>query len=70
MDRAGDKDFSEFEVESGFFIVSDNRNMARDSRHFGEVPIEDCIGTPFIVIWPGPDSGDFKFKNRLLEWIH
>ena len=70
MDRAGDKDFRTTEVETGFFIVGDNRNKARDSRHFGEIPIGDCIGTPFIVVWPGPDSGDFKFKNRFMQWIH
>ena len=70
MDRAGDKSFKETEIESGFFLIGDNRNKAWDSRHFGEIPIEDCIGTPIMVIWPGPDSGDFKFKNRFLEWIH
>ena len=58
------------EVEYGFYLLGDNRNRARDSRHIDEVLIEDCIGTPFIIIWPGPDSGDFKFKNRFLQWIH
>jgi signal peptidase I len=70
MERAGDKNFDRYEVEEGFFLLSDNRNRARDSRHFGEVAVEDCIGMPFIIIWPGPDSGDFLFKNRVLEWIH
>lgn len=69
MSRAGYKNFSKKEVENGFFVVGDNRNRARDSRDFGEIPIEDCIGTPFLIIWPGPDSGDFKFKNRLFQWI-
>ena len=70
MDRAGDKNFDEYEVEEGFFLVGDNRNRTRDSRHFGEVAIEDCVGMPFLVIWPGPDSGDFQFMWRFLDWIH
>ena len=70
MDRAGDKSYAKTEVESGFFLVGDNRNRARDSREFGEIPIGDCIGTPFMVVWPGPDSGDFRFKLRFLQWIH
>lgn len=70
MRRAGDLNFRETEIESGFFLVGDNRNRARDSRDFGEIPIENCVGTPFLIIWPGPDSGDFKFKDRFLEWIH
>ncbi len=70
MDRAGDKNFSKWEVDSGFFIIGDNRNRARDSRIFGEIPIEDCVGTPFMIIWPADDSGDFKFKNRFLQWIY
>jgi signal peptidase I len=69
MNRAGDKDFDKIEVEDGFFLVGDNRNRSRDSRDFGEVPIGDCVGTPFLIIKPGPDSGDFKFKNRFLQWI-
>ena len=68
-DRAGYKSFSETDVESGFYLVGDNRNRARDSRDFGEIPIEDCVGTPFLIIWPGPDSGDFKLKNRLGQWV-
>jgi signal peptidase I len=70
MERAGDKDFQHYAVEEGFFLVGDNRNRSRDSRHFGEVTIADCIGMPFLILWPGPDSGDFLFKNRILEWLH
>lgn len=68
--EVGSDDIRHYEVEEGFYLIGDNRNRARDSRTLGEIPIADCIGTPFIVIWPGPDSGDFKFKNRFLRWIH
>ncbi len=70
MDRARDKSFRKIEVEYGFFLVGDNRNMSHDSRHFGEVEPEECIGTAFLVAWPGPDSGDFKRRERILEWVH
>lgn len=70
MNRAGDNSFDETEVESGFFLVGDNRNRSRDSRNFGEIPINDCIGSPFLIVWPGSDSGDFRFKLRFFEWIH
>jgi signal peptidase I len=68
-DRAGDRNFDKIDVETGFFLAGDNRNRSRDSREFGEIPINDCVGTPFMIVWPGPDSGDFKFKNRFLNWI-
>lgn len=67
MSRAGPQNFDKVEVEKGFFLLSDNRNRSRDSRDFGEIPIKDCVGTPFLIAWPGPDSGDFKFKNRFLD---
>ncbi len=66
----GAEEITPREVEAGFYLLGDNRNRARDSRTLGEIAIKDCIGTPFIVIWPGPDSGDFKFRNRFLKWIH
>jgi signal peptidase I len=69
MNRAGDKDFAKTEVEEGFFLVGDNRNRSRDSRDFGEIPIGDCVGNPFLIIRPGPNSGDFKFRNRFLSWV-
>ncbi len=69
MSRAGPKSFAKTEVETGFFLLGDNRNRSRDSRDFGEIPIEDCVGSPFLIVWPGPDSGDFKFKNRFLDLV-
>lgn len=69
MSRAGPQSFDKTEVEKGFFLLGDNRNRARDSRDFGEIPIADCVGTPFLIAWPGPDSGDFKFKNRFLNLV-
>lgn len=69
MERAGDRDLPTYTVGEGFFLLGDNRNRARDSRHFGEVPIESCLGKAFMVIWPGPDSGDLTKTSRILKWI-
>jgi signal peptidase I len=69
MVRAGDKDFRPYTVEEGFFLVGDNRNMSRDSRHFGEVPIDSCIGRAIIILWPAEDNGDFRRLDRFMSWI-
>lgn len=52
-----------------FFLIGDNRNMAYDSRNFGPVPIDDCIGEAMIVLWPGEDSGDLIQTTRWLSWL-
>jgi len=67
MENGDPGDHEKTEVEEGFFLLGDNRNRARDSRNFGEVPIEDCTGRVFMMAWPGPDSGDFKLINRIIE---
>lgn len=70
MDKGSRKDFREQTVPSdSFFVVGDNRNMARDSRHFGPVAIDSCIGEAVFLLWPGEDSGDLRFADRLIEWI-
>lgn len=70
MDKGSRKDFRELTVPSdSFFLMGDNRNMARDSRHFGPVPIDSCIGEAVFLLWPGDDSGDLQFADRVIEWI-
>ncbi|HUT78154.1 MAG TPA: signal peptidase I [Polyangia bacterium] len=70
MDRAGGQQQREFTVpEEHFYLVGDNRNLARDSRNFGPAPIESCIGEAVFLLWPGKDSGDFTFKSRVFSWL-
>ena len=70
MDSSGRKDFREATVPNdSFFLIGDNRNMARDSRNFGTVPIDSCIGEAVFLLWPGEDSGDLLFWDRFLSWI-
>jgi signal peptidase I len=68
-DQGSDYNFDAHNVEKGLFLVGDNRNRARDSRHFGEVLINDCIGQAIMVIWPAEDSGELKRKDRILKWL-
>ena len=68
MDRAGGKDARAIVVPTDhFFVVGDNRNLARDSRNFGPVPIESCIGRAVFLLWPGEDSGDLRRGKRLFS---
>ncbi|MDD5309669.1 MAG: signal peptidase I [Deltaproteobacteria bacterium] len=69
MERGFRKDLPRTEVTGGFFLVGDNRNLSRDSRNFGEVPVRSCIGEAMVVLWPSRDSGDFKRMKRIASWI-
>lgn len=70
MDKGGRRDFREVTVpDDSFYLVGDNRNMAQDSRNFGPVPIDSCIGKAVFLLWPGEDSGDLQFADRVFEWI-
>ena len=64
MEGGGGKEMAVKEVTEGFFVIGDNRNRARDSRHFGEIPIRDCMGKAVLIIQPGEDSGDIKRSKR------
>jgi signal peptidase I len=68
MDRSGGKDARPIVVPEGqFFVVGDNRNLSVDSRNFGTVPIESCIGKAVLLLWPGEDSGSLTRTSRLLS---
>jgi signal peptidase I len=70
MDRAGGKEARKIVVPEGeFFVAGDNRNMSVDSRNFGTIPIESCIGKAVFLLWPGEDSGDLKRTQRLLSLL-
>ncbi|MCK9459239.1 MAG: signal peptidase I [Proteobacteria bacterium] len=66
MDRAGGKEHRKTVVpEDHFFVAGDNRNLAVDSRNFGTIPIDSCVGKAVFLLWPGEDSGDLKRTDRL-----
>jgi len=71
MDSSNGSEFRESVVPNEtFFIIGDNRNMAYDSRNFGFVPIDSCIGEAVFLLWASPDNGDLKQSARTFSWIH
>jgi signal peptidase I len=70
MDTSRGKNFKKIVVpQNSFFVLGDNRNMAHDSRNFGFVPIENCIGSVFFRLWAAPNNGDLKQSKRSFSWI-
>jgi len=70
MDRAGGKEARPVVVPEGhFFVAGDNRNMSIDSRNFGTIPIDSCVGKAVFLLWPAEDSGDLKRTKRLLSTL-
>jgi len=61
--------FPKVKVERGVFLLADNRNLGEDSRDFGEVMPEDCIGQAMIIVWPGKTNGDLVSSDRILDFL-
>jgi len=46
-------------VKRGVFLLGDNyTSVGNDSRYFGEVDPETCVGQVFMILWPAEDRGD------------
>ena len=41
------------------FVLGDNRNLSRDSRHFGTIPLAIIIGRADYLYWPSKDWSRF-----------
>ncbi|MCI0543953.1 MAG: signal peptidase I [Actinobacteria bacterium] len=39
------------------FVMGDNREFSFDSRRFGPIPVDDIVGTAFLIIWPTSNIG-------------
>lgn len=61
--------FPAVDVESGLFLLGDNRNLAEDSRDFGEVDPSTCIGWAFMILWPGPPNGGVLPSERRFDFL-
>jgi signal peptidase I len=46
-------------VKTGVYLLGDNyTSEGNDSRYFGEVDPETCVGQVFMRLWPAEDRGD------------
>jgi len=53
-------DFEKITVpEHHCFVLGDNRNLSRDSRHFGPVPLATIKGRADYIYWPAMDWSHF-----------
>jgi len=57
VDAAARTELREVRVESGYYLLSDQRSYAMDSRRFGEVPPGLCKGRAVLVLLPA-DAAD------------
>lgn len=70
MDISNGQEFQETTIPDGyFFLLGDNRNMAYDSRNYGLVPIDSCLGSASFLLWTTEDNGDLKQSHRILSWV-
>lgn len=70
MDTPNGQNFRKVTVPPDhFFLLGDNRNMSHDSRNFGFVPIDSCLGEAMFRLWTDESNGDLKQSKRVLSWI-
>ncbi|MBI2896043.1 MAG: signal peptidase I [Deltaproteobacteria bacterium] len=69
VDPAHPVQMREVEVESGWYLLADNRPSGTDSRAFGEVHPSLCKGRAFLLLLPGPGQGITSPADRRFTWI-
>ena len=61
--------FMPTKVKKGIFLLGDNRtSRGNDSRYYGEVDPDTCVGQVFMRLWPAESRGD-DIRHYPLELI-
>jgi signal peptidase I len=67
--KAGDRAQDDFDAtipEHHVFVLGDNRDRAKDSRHFGTVHLADIVGYVEYIYWPSESWSRFGVANDRL----
>ena len=65
VDRA-QGDFDATIPEHHVFVLGDNRDRAKDSRHFGTIHLADIVGYVEYIYWPSESWSRFGVANDRL----
>ncbi|MEM9645805.1 MAG: signal peptidase I, partial [Planctomycetota bacterium] len=52
--------------ERHVYLLGDNRDRSRDSRHFGAIPVGDVVGYVDYIFWPSQSWSRFGVANDRL----
>jgi signal peptidase I len=55
--------------EDSFFVLGDNRNNSRDSRHYGSIPFQNIIGRVSMIVWSWDPEKDEPRWDRFLKKV-
>jgi signal peptidase I len=65
-----DVNFSPLTVpDDSFFVLGDNRNNSRDSRHYGFIPFQNIIGRVSMIVWSWDPEKDEPRWDRFLKKV-
>ena len=59
-------DFDATIPEHHVFVLGDNRDRAKDSRHFGTIHLADIVGYVEYIYWPSESWSRFGVANDRL----
>lgn len=57
-------------IQPGYiFVMGDNRNNSRDSRHLGPIPVEDVMGNAVFRFWPFDSFGSVHYDAEEISFM-